>query len=86
GSAPDIAGRGIANPVAMIWSGALMVDFLGGAPGLAAETAQRCRAAHDAIVAAIEQVLRSGPRTRDIGGTADTEAMGHAIEHLVAAS
>ena len=45
GSAPDIAGRGIANPIAQIWSGALMLDFLGH------------RAAHDAIIAAIEAVL-----------------------------
>ncbi len=71
GSAPDIAGQGIANPVAMIWSAALMLDFLGE------------RAAHDAILAAIEQVLRDGPRTRDLGGQASTEAMGRAIAQLV---
>ena len=51
GSAPDIYGKNIANPVAMIWSGALMLDFLGH------------RDAHDAIVKAIEQVLVEGPRT-----------------------
>ncbi len=67
GSAPDIYGQNIANPVAMIWSGALMLDFLGH------------RAAHDAIVAAIEQVLIDGPRTRDVGGTASTTEMGEAI-------
>ena len=53
GSAPDIAGRNIANPVAMIWSGAMMLDFLGAGRGPA-------RAAHDAIVAAIEHVLADG--------------------------
>jgi len=67
GSAPDIYGRNIANPVAMIWSAALMLDFLGH------------RAAHDAIVTAIEQVLAEGPRTPDLGGTASTTAMGEAI-------
>ena len=67
GSAPDIYGKNIANPVAMIWSGALMLDFLG------------CRAAHDAIVAAIEHVLAHGPRTPDLCGTASTTEMGAAI-------
>ncbi|MDE2349520.1 MAG: tartrate dehydrogenase [Gammaproteobacteria bacterium] len=72
GSAPDIFGRNIANPVAMIWSGALMLDFLGGAGGAARE-------AHDAIVAAIEDVLSRGPRTPDLGGTASTTDVGRAI-------
>ena len=72
GSAPDIFGQNIANPVAMIWSAALMLDFLG-------ETA-----AHDAIVRAIEQVLREGPKTRDLGGQASTTGMGEAIARLVA--
>jgi tartrate dehydrogenase/decarboxylase/D-malate dehydrogenase len=77
GSAPDIAGRNIANPVAMIWSGAMMLDFLGRSSGAA-------RAAHDAIVAAIEKVLASGPRTGDMGGSASTTDMGKAIATLVA--
>lgn len=72
GSAPDIFGQNIANPVAMIWSGALMLDFLTGGQGAG-------RAAHDAIVAAIETVLREGPRTRDLGGSASTTEMGEAI-------
>ncbi len=72
GSAPDISGRNIANPVAMIWSGAMMLDFLGQ------------RAAHDAIVRAIERVLAQGPRTGDLGGTASTTEMGEAIARLVA--
>ena len=77
GSAPDIAGRGIANPVAMIWSGALMLDFLTGGGGAG-------RAAHDAIVRAVEQVLAAGPRTPDLGGTASTRELGAAVEALLA--
>ncbi|MCQ9425476.1 tartrate dehydrogenase [Pseudomonas sp. LJDD11] len=67
GSAPDIAGRNIANPVAMIWSGALMLDFLGH------------RQAHDDILRAIEQVIASGEVTPDLGGTASTQQMGNAV-------
>jgi len=76
GSAPDIFGRNIANPVAMIWSAALMLDFLGQGQGAG-------RAAHDAIVGAIETVLARGPRTQDLGGTASTTEMGEAIAALV---
>jgi tartrate dehydrogenase/decarboxylase/D-malate dehydrogenase len=71
GSAPDIYGKNIANPVAMIWSGALMLDFLGH------------RDAHDAIVRAIEQVLIEGPRTADLGGQASTTDMGKTIAELI---
>ena len=78
GSAPDIAGKAIANPIAMIWSGALMLDFLGKGQGAG-------RDAHDAILAAIEQVLRDGPRTADLGGKATTGEVGEAIARLVAA-
>jgi tartrate dehydrogenase/decarboxylase/D-malate dehydrogenase len=70
GSAPDIAGQGIANPIAQIWSGAMMLDFLGR------------RDAHDAILRAIEKVLEPGsgaPRTPDIGGKAGTADLGKAI-------
>jgi len=73
GSAPDIFGQNIANPVAMIWSGALMLRFLGEPE------------AHDAVVRAIEQVLAEGPRTRDLGGSASTTEMGAAIAACVAA-
>ena len=76
GSAPDIYGQRIANPIAMIWSGALMLDFLTQGQGAG-------RAAHDAIVKAIERVLVEGPRTRDLGGTASTTEMGQAIAALV---
>ena len=76
GSAPDIYGQNIANPIAMIWSGALMLDFLGDGQGAG-------KAAHDAIVGAIETVLRDGPRTRDLGGDATTSEVGKAITALV---
>jgi tartrate dehydrogenase/decarboxylase/D-malate dehydrogenase len=72
GSAPDIYGRNIANPIAMIWSAAMLLDFLGH------------RDAHDAILRAIEAVLRDGPRTADLGGTADTTQVGEAVAALVA--
>ncbi|MGC4078122.1 MAG: tartrate dehydrogenase [Rubrivivax sp.] len=76
GSAPDIYGRNIANPIAMIWSGALMLDFLTGGQGAG-------RAAHDAIVRAIETVLREGPRTPDLGGSASTTELGEAVAALI---
>ncbi|HEV7914613.1 MAG TPA: tartrate dehydrogenase [Albitalea sp.] len=76
GSAPDIYGQNIANPVAMIWSGALMLDFLDGGSGAG-------RAAHDAIVSAIEAVLVEGPRTRDLGGQASTTEIGEAIARRI---
>lgn len=72
GSAPDIYGQGIANPIAMIWSGALMLQFLGSDD------------AHDAILRAIEDCLKSGPRTPDLGGNARTEDIGRAIAEHVA--
>ncbi len=67
GSAPDIYGRNIANPIGMIWSGSLMLDFLGHADAAAA------------VVSAIEQVIRHGPRTPDLGGQASTTDVGQAI-------
>jgi tartrate dehydrogenase/decarboxylase/D-malate dehydrogenase len=71
GSAPDIAGRGIANPIGQIWSGAMMLEHLGH-PEAAAE-----------ILRAIETVIKSGPRTRDLGGTATTVEVGRAIAAAV---
>ena len=79
GSAPDIYGRGIANPIAMIWSGALMLSFLADSP----DGDPRYLAAHDAIVAAIEKVLKDGPHTPDLGGTATTSDIGTAIAKLL---
>ena len=77
GSAPDIYGQNIANPIAMIWSGALMLDFLTHGQGAG-------RAAHDTIVAAMEEVIKNGPRTPDLGGTANTTQVGEAIAAMVA--
>ncbi|MEX8194582.1 tartrate dehydrogenase [Comamonas guangdongensis] len=77
GSAPDIFGKNIANPIAMIWSGALMLDFLTQGQGAG-------RAAHDAIVAAIEEVIKNGPRTPDLGGKANTTQVGEAVAALIA--
>ncbi len=75
GSAPDIAGRGIANPIGQIWSGAMMLRHLGEA------------AAADAIERAIESILAAnGPRTPDIGGTASTRDFGEAIAREVASA
>ncbi len=69
GSAPDIAGLGQANPIGQIWSGALMLDFLG------------YKSAADAVVAAIERVLadKDAPKTPDLGGRATTVDLGRAI-------
>jgi tartrate dehydrogenase/decarboxylase/D-malate dehydrogenase len=72
GSAPDIAGKGISNPIGQIWSGAMMLEHLG-YPEAAA-----------AIVTAIENVLEHGPRTREIGGRANTVEVGTAIAEAVA--
>ncbi|AIR69116.1 tartrate dehydrogenase [Dickeya fangzhongdai] len=71
GSAPDIAGKGIANPIGQIWCGAMMLEHLG----------------HDdagaAVLSAIERVLEQGPEkaplTRDLGGSGNTTALGEAI-------
>jgi len=68
GSAPDIAGRGIANPIGQIWAGAMMLDHLGH------PQAGQC------VIRAIETVLsRDGPRTPDLGGSATTADAGQAI-------
>ncbi len=70
GSAPDIAGQGIANPIGQIWCGAMMLAHLG------------YPQAHDAMLRAIEWVLdpsNGGPRTPDLGGKASTRELGQAI-------
>jgi tartrate dehydrogenase/decarboxylase/D-malate dehydrogenase len=71
GSAPDIAGRGLANPIGALWSAALMLEHLD-----EAEAAKR-------LLDAIETVCRDGPRTRDIGGTASTSEVGDAVASLL---
>jgi tartrate dehydrogenase/decarboxylase/D-malate dehydrogenase len=76
GSAPDIYGKNIANPIAMIWSGAMMLDSIGkGDP--------KFKAAHDSILKAIETVLVDGPRTPDMGGNATTSDVGKAIAECI---
>jgi tartrate dehydrogenase/decarboxylase / D-malate dehydrogenase len=68
GSAPDIAGKGIANPIAAIWAGAMMLDHLGQ------------RATHDRILAAIERVIGDARvKTPDLGGKATTADMTSAV-------
>ncbi len=73
GSAPDIAGKGVANPIGQIWSAAMMLDFLGH------------RDAHDAVLGAIEKLLAdpAAPRTPDLGGRASTADVGRAIAQLL---
>ncbi len=72
GSAPDIAGQGIANPVGQIWSAAMMLEHLGE------------QQAADAIVKAIERTLAEPAlRTRDLKGTASTAACGKAVEEML---
>jgi tartrate dehydrogenase/decarboxylase/D-malate dehydrogenase len=73
GSAPDIAGKGIANPIGQIWSGAMMLEHLGQ------------KAAADAIVKAIEKLFaETDVRTRDMGGKATCKEMGKALAELIA--
>jgi tartrate dehydrogenase/decarboxylase/D-malate dehydrogenase len=67
GSAPDIAGRGVANPFGAIWSAALMLEHLGEPAGAAR------------LMGALEGVCRDGPRTRDVGGAASTSEVGDAV-------
>jgi tartrate dehydrogenase/decarboxylase / D-malate dehydrogenase len=75
GSAPDIAGQGIANPIGQIWSAALMLEHLG------EEEAGR------AIVAAVETTLSDpASRTRDLGGSRSTNEVGAAVAALLAES
>ena len=72
GSAPDIAGQALANPIAQIWTGAMMLDQLGHAD------------AASAVVGAIEKVVEEGKvLTRDLGGTASTSDVGKTIAELL---
>jgi tartrate dehydrogenase/decarboxylase/D-malate dehydrogenase len=74
GSAPDIAGKGIANPIGQIWAGSMMLEHLGHADAALA------------VLRAIESVLAGGPRTPDLGGRATTADLGRAIASAVEAS
>jgi tartrate dehydrogenase/decarboxylase/D-malate dehydrogenase len=71
GSAPDIYGKKIANPVGMIWAGAMMLDHLG------------CEDAGAAVVKAIETALLEGPKTPDLGGKASTSDLGKAVADAI---
>jgi tartrate dehydrogenase/decarboxylase/D-malate dehydrogenase len=71
GSAPDIYGKGIANPIGQIWSGAMMLEHLGHTEAAAA------------VIRAIELVLAEGPRTPDMGGTANTVDVGKSVASVV---
>ena len=73
GSAPDIAGQGIANPLGAIWSAVLMLEHLG----------ERDAAAR--LMEAVEGVCREGILTRDVGGSASTNEVGDAVAARVAA-
>jgi tartrate dehydrogenase/decarboxylase/D-malate dehydrogenase len=73
GSAPDIAGQGVANPIGAIWSAALLLDHLGEA------------AASARVMSALEDVCRDGLRTRDLGGSAKTTEVGDAVAKNVSA-
>jgi tartrate dehydrogenase/decarboxylase / D-malate dehydrogenase len=71
GSAPDIYGKKIANPIGQIWAGAMMLDHLG------------CPEAGAAIVRAIEKTLQDGPKTPDLGGKAGTADLGKALAEVL---
>jgi tartrate dehydrogenase/decarboxylase/D-malate dehydrogenase len=73
GSAPDIAGQGIANPAGAIWSAALMLEHLGGAE------------AGWAVLRSLEAVCHDGVSTPDVGGTATTRDVGEAVARAVSA-
>jgi tartrate dehydrogenase/decarboxylase/D-malate dehydrogenase len=73
GSAPDIAGQGIANPIGQIWSGAMMLDHLG--------HPEAARAVEHAIATVLAE---GGPRTPDLGGNATTAEVGRAISDVIA--
>jgi isocitrate dehydrogenase (NAD+) len=73
GSAPDIAGKGIANPSAQIFAAAMMLDHLG-----ELDRAERVRRA------VVDTIVTDGIRTRDLGGTASTEEFGHAVARRAA--
>lgn len=71
GSAPDIFGKGVANPIGQIWAGSMMLEHLG------------YRDAAEAVIRAIETVLAEGPRTPDMGGKASTSDVGKAVAAVI---
>jgi tartrate dehydrogenase/decarboxylase/D-malate dehydrogenase len=71
GSAPRRAGQGVANPMATVWAGALMLEHLGESEAAAL------------VMDALRHVAKNGPRTKDLGGTARTAEVGEAIERAI---
>jgi tartrate dehydrogenase/decarboxylase/D-malate dehydrogenase len=72
GSAPDIAGQGIANPIGTIWAGAMLVQHLG------------YQDVHDTIMDAVEEVLKEGKcLTADMGGRASTSELGRSVAEAI---
>lgn len=76
GSAPDIAGKGVANPVGAFWSAAEMVRWLGGAKDKKAEGMEK---AADCLMQAIENVTDAGIKTRDLAGESNTKEVTEAV-------
>ncbi len=74
GSAPDIAGQGVANPIGAIWSVSMLLDHLGE------------QAAAGRVMSALLETTAAGTRTRDVGGTATTDEVGDAVAAWVAGS
>ena len=74
GSAPDIAGKGIANPTGQLWSASMMLDHLGE------------RTAATGLMTAIDEVMAAGIRTADLGGSAGTEEFTAAVLRVIASS
>ncbi len=71
GSAPDIAGKGVANPIGQMWSASMMLDHIGES------------AAATALMAAIEKTMAAGTRTADLGGSASTEQFTVEVLHAI---
>ncbi|MGH2357316.1 MAG: isocitrate/isopropylmalate family dehydrogenase, partial [Candidatus Limnocylindria bacterium] len=71
GSAPGRAGKGIANPMAAVWAGAMLLDHLGESDGATV------------VMEALREVARSGPRTPDLGGKATTVEVGEALRREI---
>jgi len=79
GSAPDIAGRGVANPLALIMSAVMMLNHIADTRG-----DETCRASAVRIREAYNQALADGQKTRDLGGTLDTEGFASAVIERIA--
>lgn len=79
GSAPDIAGKGLANPIAMTLSSAMMLDWLS-----RSRHDERCSAGASAIRSAVNRVLQTSTKTPDLGGKASTMQVAEAIAKAIA--